>query len=72
MAIISIRLKEEEEKMLEYLKEFYNRDKSSLIREILQEKYEDLQDMKVISNFETREGEQKASFSSFDEIVGKG
>ncbi len=71
MAIISIRLKEEEEKILDYLKEYYNRDKSSLIREILQEKYEDIQDMKMISDFETREDEQKTSFSSFEEIVDK-
>ncbi len=70
MAIISIRLNEDDEKILKYLKNYYKRNKSSLIKQMLQEKYEDLQDMKVILDFENDKTINKTSFVSFDEIIG--
>lgn len=69
MAVISIRLNKDDEKILDYLKDYYKDDKSSLIKKIIQEKYEDLQDLKVINNFE--ENYDKNDFFSFEDIVGK-
>ncbi|MDH5745053.1 MAG: DUF6290 family protein [Candidatus Aminicenantes bacterium] len=55
MAVISIRLNKEEEKIVKYLSEYYGQDKSSLIKHSLQDKYEDLCDREIIEEFEKRE-----------------
>jgi len=67
MAIISVRLNDEDEKILQFLKDYYNKDRSSLIKKILQEKYEDIKDLKTILDFENNEDE--TSFLSIEEMV---
>lgn len=55
MAVISVRLNEEEEKIVNYLSEYYERDRSSLIKQSLIELYEDIIDKEVITDFEESE-----------------
>ncbi len=69
MGIISIRLNKKEENILNYLIDHYDKDKSSIIKDILIEKYEDLHDMETIEKFEKSEKAGKISFVSPDEIM---
>lgn len=69
MGIISIRLNKKEENILNYLISYFDKDKSSIIKNILVEKYEDLQDLKVIEKFEKEEKAGKISFISADDIL---
>ena len=71
MGIISIRLNKSEENILNYLTNFFEKDKSSLIKDVLIEKYEDLQDLKTINKFEKDEKEHKTSFMSVEDILNK-
>ena len=68
MGIISIRLNKSEENILNYLTNYFEKDKSSLIKDVLIEKYEDLQDLKTINKFEKDEKEHKTSFMSVEDI----
>ncbi|MDR3237948.1 MAG: DUF6290 family protein [Spirochaetia bacterium] len=67
MAVISLRLNKNEEKMIEFLSNFYEQDKSTLIKYSLKELYEDIIDRNVIAEFE--EKEKNTSFISADEII---
>ena len=69
MGVISIRLNKGDENILEFLTDYYDQDKSSLIKQILIEKYEDLQDLTTINNFEKSEENEKTSFNKFEEII---
>ena len=48
MAVVSVRFNTEEEKMLQYLSEYFEEDKSSLIKHSLLALYEHLKDKKFI------------------------
>ena len=52
MGVISIRLNGKEENILKFLTKHLEKDKSSVIKDTLLEKYEDLQDLKTIKKFE--------------------
>jgi Arc/MetJ-type ribon-helix-helix transcriptional regulator len=69
MAVISLRLNRNEEKMVEFLSNFYEQDKSALIKYSLRELYEDIIDREAITGFEKREEEGKTSFIPADEIL---
>lgn len=69
MAVISIRLNSEEEKMVSFLSSEYEKDKSSLIKFSLKEMYEDYIDKKAIEDFEKNENDNLISFVSSDEIL---
>ena len=69
MAVISIRLNTEEEKMISFLSNHFEEDKSSLIKHSLKEMYEDILDRKVIDTFETNEKNNKATFISSLELL---
>ena len=51
MAVVSVRLNEEEEKILEYLTEYLHEDKSTLLKKSMYELYEDIQDIRFIENY---------------------
>ncbi len=70
MAVISIRLDKDEEKILRFLSQEYEQDKSSLIRKSINEMYEDYLDKNFIDEFELREKEQEVSYFSAEEILG--
>jgi hypothetical protein len=66
MAVISVRLNTEEEKMISILSSHFEEEKSSLIKHSLKEMYEDLIDRGIIDGFEKK---GKAKFVSSEEIL---
>ena len=52
MAVMSVRMNREEEKMINYLSEYFEEEKSSIIKRSLIEMYENIVDRKVIDTFE--------------------
>jgi len=69
MAVISVRLNAEEEKMVTFLSEEYDKDKSSLIKYSLKEMYDDYIDKEVIEKFEKKEKRNAPKFVSSEEIL---
>ena len=69
MAVISVRLNTEEEKIIDYLSSVYDEDKSTLIKHSLKEMYEDIVDKKIIDDYEIKEQNKKPHFVSSEEIM---
>jgi hypothetical protein len=69
MAVISVRLNAEEEKMVSFLSNEFEKDKSSLIKLSLKEMYEDFVDNKIIDIYESKEKKNKSIFLSAEEIL---
>ncbi|MDR1956216.1 MAG: DUF6290 family protein [Treponema sp.] len=69
MAVLSLRLNQNEEKMIDLLSNFYEQNKSSLIKRSLNEMYEDLIDRKVLEEYETNEQAGKVTFVSSEAII---
>ena len=69
MAVISVRLNTEEEKIIDYLSLVCDEDKSTLIKHSLKEMYEDIVDKKIIDDYEIKEQKKKPHFVSSDEIM---
>jgi hypothetical protein len=69
MAVISVRLNTEEEKIIDYLSSVYDEDKSTLIKHSLKEMYEDIVDKKLIDDYEIREQKKKPHFIGSEEIM---
>ena len=51
MAVVSVRLNDDEEKILKYLTDYFHEDKSALFKKSLYELYEDIQDIKFIEAY---------------------
>ena len=62
MAVISVRLNTEEEKIIDYLSSVYDEDKSTLIKHSLNEMYEDFIDKKIIDDYENMEKKKTPKF----------
>ena len=71
MAVISLRLNQKEENMIDFLSNYYDQDKSSLIKYSLKELYEDIIDKEVISDFEAREKKGEVKFIDSEVIIRK-
>ena len=69
MAVVSLRLNAKEEKMVNFLTEYYEEDRSVLIKHLLQEMYEDIIDAGVIKDFEKKERAGKTVFVSAGKIL---
>ena len=69
MAVISLRLNKSEEDMVNFLSDYYEQDKSSLIKYSLKELYEDIADKQIINQFEAKEKNSKVKFIDSNEIV---
>jgi len=69
MGVISVRLNEEEDKILRRLADYYGLEKSALIKKSLYELYESMVDLEFIEQFERREEEGETSFVTADEIL---
>ena len=69
MGIISIRLNKKEEDMINFLSEYYEQDKSSLIKFSLKELYEDIIDKQIINEYETKEKKGKIKFVDSNDII---
>ncbi|RKX73777.1 MAG: hypothetical protein DRP60_11305 [Spirochaetes bacterium] len=69
MAIVSVRLNEKEEKILNYLTDYLHEDKSTLFRKSLFEMYEDIQDIKFIEQYIENSQIEKPTFISGEELL---
>ena len=69
MAIISLRFNQKEEEMVNFLSDYYEQDKSSLIKYSLKELYEDIIDKQVIKEYEAKEKKGKVKFVNSKEII---
>ena len=69
MAVISLRLNKNEENMVNFLSDYYEQDKSSLIKYSLKELYEEIIDKQIIHEYEKKEKKGKVKFIDSDEIV---
>lgn len=52
---MSVRMNQTEEKMMNYLSEYFEEEKSSIIKRALIEMYENIVDKKIIDTFEKGE-----------------
>lgn len=66
MAVISVRLNKEEEKILSFLTEFFHEDKSTLFKKSMYELYEDVQDIRFIEEHIAHRKDRE--FISSDEL----
>jgi hypothetical protein len=68
MAVTSIRLNEKEEKVLNYLKKYFNCDSSTLLKRSLYELYEDLKDKEIIDTFENDLKNSNQNFVKYEDL----
>jgi hypothetical protein len=69
MAVISLRLNRNEENMVKFLSNYYEQDKSSLIKYSLKELYEDIIDKQIITEYEKREKNDEMKFVESNDIM---
>jgi len=69
MAVISLRLNKNEENMVNFLSDYYEQDRSSLIKYSLKELYEDIIDRQIIAEYELKEKIEEVNFINSDEII---
>jgi len=69
MGVTSIRLNEEDKKILEYLKKHYHCDTSTLFKKSLRELFETIKDQEIIEEFEEREKAGQTKFLTIDTII---
>ena len=69
MSVVSIRLTEKEEKILSFLTDYLEKDKSSVIKSSLNDMYEDIIDREEIKKYETLERNGKTKFHTFEDIM---
>lgn len=69
MALVTLRLNEEEEKILALLVKHLDEDKSKILKDALWEKFEDLRDRDSIEAFESRVKSGKVRFASAENLL---
>jgi len=68
MAVISVRLNKEEEKILKYLADYFHEDKSTLFKKSLIDLYEDIQDIRFVKRFIKENKKNKKEFVTADDL----
>lgn len=71
MAIVTLRLNDEEEEILELLVKYFDADKSKILKEAMWDKFEDLRDREIIEDFEKKNRTGKVQFASADDLIKK-
>jgi len=69
MAVVSVRLNDEEEKILKYLTEYLHEDKSTLLKKSMYELYEDIQDIRFIENYIENAKKSEKKFITGHELL---
>jgi hypothetical protein len=69
MAIIPLRLNQAEENMVNFLSDYYEQDRSSLIKYSLKELYEDIIDRQIINEYEIQEKNGEINFIDSNEMI---
>lgn len=67
MAVVSVRLNNDEEKILAFLTDYFHEEKSSLFKKSMYELYEDIQDIKFIEDH--IEIKENPEFISADDLL---
>ncbi len=68
MGVASVRFNTKEEKLLKYLKEYYNCDASTLVKKSLWDLYEGIKDKEIVEIFEKKEKNGKSKFVKFENL----
>ncbi len=63
------KIKSKRRKIIKILKEYYNCDASTLLKNSLCEMYEDLKDKEIIEEFEKNEKNKKSKFVKFEDLM---
>ncbi len=71
MAIVTLRLNNEEEKILDLLVDYFAADKSKILKEAMWDKFEDLRDQEIIESFEKKKKAGKVQFANADDLIKK-
>src|SRR4051812_1023333 len=71
MAIVTLRMSEDEEKIVDMLVRYFDQDKSKILKDALWDKFEDLRDRELVEEFEARSAAGKVEFGSADAILTK-
>ncbi len=69
MGVISVRLNTKEEKVIKKLADYYDEDRSKLLKRSLFELYENIIDGNEIEKFEKKESDKKTKFHSAEDIL---
>jgi len=69
MAVVSVRLNDEEEKILEYLTDYFHEDKSTLLKKSMFELYEDIQDIRFIESYINDSKKKRKKFITSAELL---
>jgi len=69
MALILLTLNQNEESMVDFLSEYYEQDKSSLIKYSIRELYEDIMDKQAVAEYETKEKNGGVKFIDSAEVL---
>ncbi len=67
MAVVSVRLNKDEEKILAFLADYFHEDKSTLFKKSMYELYEDIQDIKFIEDH--IENKENQEFISAEDLL---
>lgn len=67
MAVVSVRLNKDEEKILSFLSDYFHEDKSTLFKKSMFELYEDIQDIKFIEDH--IENKKNQEFISAEDVL---
>lgn len=70
MAMMSLRLSDQEEKILEMLVRHFDQDKSQILIDALWDMFEDLRDRELIEDFESKSRAGKVEFATADDLLG--
>jgi predicted DNA-binding protein len=70
MAIVTLRLNQEEEKILRLLVKHLDQDKSKILKEAMWDKFEELRDRELIEGYEKKSRTGKVRFESADDLLG--
>ena len=68
MAVVSVKINQEEEKIFNSVANLYGGKLSTAIKQLALEKIEDEYDMQLIKDFEEREERNEVNLISFDEL----
>lgn len=71
MGVISVRFNQKEERVLKELSNFYDEDRSKLLKKSIMEMYETLIDRKIIEKYEIKERKKINQFHTAEEILKK-
>jgi predicted DNA-binding protein len=69
MAIVTLRLNQEEEKILRLLVKHLEQDKSKILKEAMWDKFEELRDRELIEGYEKKSRAGKIKFASADGLI---